>query len=104
MRYRIPNMPTPAEQLAKTKRRRKPRRLGQGKVANRKHWVCKMADLRESLGLSIRDVAEACGFSVAGLWQIEHGTDPMLRSAATLAAFYGKQIHELWPERLPEKD
>jgi hypothetical protein len=44
-------MTSPAEQLAKTKRHRKPRRLGQGKVANRKVWVCKMADLRASLGL-----------------------------------------------------
>lgn len=93
-------MISPAEQLAKTKQHRKPRRLGQGNVTNRKVWVCKIADLRESLGLSIRDVAEACGFSIAGLWQMEHGTDPMLTSAARLAEFYGKRVHELWPERL----
>jgi len=97
-------MTSQAEQLAKTKQHRKPRRLGSNKDQRHVVWVCKIADLRESLGLSIRDVAEACGFSVAGLWQIEHGTDPMLRSAATLAAFYGKTIGELWPERLAEKE
>ena len=97
-------MTSPAEQLAKTKQRRKPRRLGQNSDGHHRVWNCKIADLRESLGLSIRDVAEACGFSTAGLWQIEHGTDPMLTSAARLAEFYGKRVHELWPERLAEKD
>jgi len=93
-----------AEQLAKTKRHRKPRRIGQQKTARRVHWVCRIRDVRESLGLSIRDVAEACGFSVAGLWEIEHGTDPMLTSAMRLAEFYGKNFSELWPARLTGKE
>jgi DNA-binding XRE family transcriptional regulator len=79
--------------------------LGTGGVTSakrkRKVWVCKLLELRESLGLKQRDVARAVGVSQTILSDWELGTNPGLSHAADLAAFYGKRIDEIWVERLP---
>ena len=94
---------SPAEQLAKAKQRKRQRKPGHrcnGKPSRRPRvWICAIREIRESLGLSIRDVAEATGYTISGLWDIEHGTDPLLTTVGDLTEFYGKAVWELWPER-----
>ena len=95
-------MSSPAEQLARVKYEkatRKPRHRRTGKPVRKRVWVCAIREIRESLGLSLRDVAAATGYTVSGLWEIEHGTDPKLTTAMRLAEFYGCDVAELWPER-----
>jgi DNA-binding XRE family transcriptional regulator len=90
-------MTTPAEELAA----RKPRKHApRGVAAARKRirtWRCTLRDRRESLNLSMRDVANAVGLSVTALHQIEHGTDPQLTTARKLASFFGTSERDLWP-------
>ena len=91
-------MATPAERLAAKKPwRRAPRNAA--KYPRRFAWRCGCREVRESLRISLRDVAKAIGLSVTALWQVEHGGDPMLTTAVKLARFYGKTIEELWPRR-----
>ena len=85
-------MPTPAEQLAGTKPRRK---LG----AVRHDVVkCLIRDKRQPLGLTIAEIANAVGMSGAGLHAVEHGRDCQITTAKKLAKFFGCTIEELWPE------
>jgi DNA-binding XRE family transcriptional regulator len=88
---------TPAEKLsAKKPWRREPR----NKVQDRKvTWVCRVREVRESLRLSLEDVALAVKLSKTAYWQIEHGGDPQLTSARRIADFFGKSEKDLWPER-----
>lgn len=88
---------TPAEQLAKSKqRKRSPRNT----VAPRRPiWVCRLREMREALNLSLRDVADAVGMSNPGLWAVEHGGETSLTTATKLAEFFGCTIQDLWPER-----
>lgn len=86
---------TAAEKLARTKRRKRPRR----NESSREPLVrCRVREVRESLNLSLRDVAAAVGISIAGLHAIEHGNGCQMSSALKLAAFYGKSLDELWSE------
>ena len=88
---------TPAEKLAARKPwRRQPRN---GVAVRRTVWRCRLREVRESLRISLRDVAKECGFSVSALWQVEMGGDPMLTTARKLAAFFGKSVEELWPKK-----
>jgi DNA-binding XRE family transcriptional regulator len=81
---------TPAERLAKKRTKSK---LPKGRQPVHD---CKLAELRLELGLSLKAVGEAIGMTQAGLWNIEHGTDPMLTTARKLAKFYGKTIDDIW--------
>jgi DNA-binding XRE family transcriptional regulator len=85
---------TPAEKLASKRRPRKSR--GNVNPVRKRVWNCSLRAVRQSLSLAIHEVAKATGMSVAGLSEIERGTDPMLSSATKLAAFYGKTVDELW--------
>lgn len=90
---------TPAERLSKSKRRQRPKRncppAPQAKV-----WETKLREVRESLDLSLRDVAFSCELSVAAYFRIEHGfADPCLSTARTIAAFFGREVWDLWPKR-----
>lgn len=88
-------MPSAAERLAATKPR--PRVKAADKKAKR-IWSCRVRELREKLGLSVQDVADACGMSSSTLWQIECGANLLLTSAKSLADFFGRPIPDLWPE------
>lgn len=90
---------TPAEHLASTKTRQRPRRNECVKMRHAPVWSCRVREVRERLNLSLADVAKAVGLSVTGLFQVEHGGDPMLSTASKLAAFFGKRVEFLWPER-----
>lgn len=84
---------SPAELLAAKKK--KPR-IRRAKPASRAVWDTCLREHRTRLGLTIEDVAEAVGLSKTGLWQVEHGSDPMLTTAAKLATFYGVAIEVIW--------
>lgn len=91
---------TPAEKLAKAKRRKRPQRNApaESEVAI---WACHVRDVRESLNLSMGDVAKACGLSVSAYFRIEHGyADPCLTSAKRISEFFGRDVWSLWSERL----
>lgn len=89
---------TPAEKLAAAK---PPRKHRAGCVTSKRKvvWQCRVLQERESLRLSLRDVAQAIGLSQTGLWDIEHGTEVMLTTARKLSEFFGRPIEELWPAR-----
>lgn len=88
--------PTPAELLARTRKRKRSPRNRVSKVGPL-YCFCRVA--REELGLSLDAVAEAIGMSKTAIWQIEHGGDPVLTTALKLAAFYGMPIERLWEKR-----
>jgi DNA-binding XRE family transcriptional regulator len=86
---------TPAEKLSAAKPwRKKP--SGASHYDRKCPWKCQCRAIREGLRLSLRDVADKVGLSPTGLHQIEQGTDPLLTTAVRLAAFFGKEISELW--------
>lgn len=66
--------------------------------ATRKYvWVCLLDKKRSELGLTMRDVAEACGVTSACICEIEHGSDPLLTTARKIATFFGTTVEALWP-------
>ena len=91
---------TTAELLAAGKPRRRPKRNGPASPRRAAAWLTTLRDRRESLDLSMRDVAEAVGLSIGGYFAVEHGTDPMLTTAVKIAAFFGATVEELWPALL----
>ena len=88
---------TPAEKMAQQKPPRKRRKSPRPKVPP--SWNCTAREVRESLRLSMLDAATGCKLSVAAVYQIENGSDPMLTTARTIATFYGRTVEELWPTR-----
>jgi DNA-binding XRE family transcriptional regulator len=84
---------TPAEKMAADKAKR-PTATSRKRV-----WVCTVRSVRESLGLSLRDVERGCGVSNATICQVEAGCDVTLRHARALATFFGVSIESLWPKR-----
>lgn len=88
-------MPSPAEELAAKKPwRREPRNVD---YKRKKTWKkCQLRKLRESLRLSLSDVAQAVGYGVTTIHQLEHGTDPMLTTAKKLATFFGVSVDAIW--------
>lgn len=84
---------TPAEKLAKRKQRSRPPR---NSTKDDGPLVCKCRELRESLGLTLADVAAFVGISTAGLHAVEHGNDCQMSTAIKLATFYGRPVGELW--------
>ena len=95
---------TPAEQLAASKPRQRPKRNGPATPSRKAVWAATLRARRESLDLSMRDVAQAVGLSVACYFAVEHGTDPMLTTARRVADFYGATVEELWPALLPTEE
>lgn len=83
-------MTTPAERAAAKK---KPRGVG---PARARRWKCGVRLLRESMGLSLRDVERETGVSNATLSHVERGCDTTLRTALRLAAFFGVPVEVLW--------
>jgi len=87
---------TPAEKLAKEKSwKRSPRNKADfpGKV----QWPDNgLREIRESLRLSLREVAKAVGLSINSYWCIEKGRDLVMTNAVKIAAFYGKPVTEIW--------
>lgn len=87
---------TPAEKLAKTKRRERPKR-NSPPAPQKKVWATALTKRREDLDLSLRDVAKACRLSVASYFRIEHGyADPALSTARRISEFFGCDVWQLW--------
>lgn len=59
---------------------------------------CRMRDIRESMGLSLQDVADGCGLLKANVHKIEKGRDVPLSKARAIAAFLNRSIEEIWPQ------
>lgn len=87
---------SPAEQLAETKQRNRPKRNGPAK-SEAVLWVTELSKFRESLNLSMRDVAQAVGLSSSAYFRIENGyADVSLSNAMALSEFFGVPIDHLW--------
>lgn len=83
---------TPAERIAATKKPHKAKPLPACPVL-----VCTIRSVRQSLRLSLRDVAKATNLAIANIHRVERGGDVQLTTARALAKFYGKTLEELWP-------
>jgi len=94
---------TPAERFAKHKPMLRGKRNGPPTSPRRVFWVCTIRELRESLRISLRDVARACKMGVPTLWMIEMGGDVRMTTARKLADFFGRTVEELWPKRKGRK-
>lgn len=94
--------PTPAERMAAAKvhRPKPPTADRQRKVC----WVCRIAEVRERLGLTTEDVASATGISSTSIWAIEKGVNPRLTNARRIATFFGMTVEEMWPEEVSPAD
>ncbi len=89
---------TPAEKAAKVKKAHACKPIGRQNP--RKYpWICLVRARRQELRLSMRDVAENIGMSVAGIFEIERGSEPTLDTCRRLADFFGEAIESLWPAR-----
>lgn len=83
---------TPAEQLARVRRRRSlPHTREPGPLE------CLVRAKRHSLGLTMLEVADHVGVAESHLCDIERGIDLKMSTAARLAKFFGVAVHELWP-------
>ena len=87
---------TPAEKLAKEKQRTRPKRNYPAK-SEKILWSNRLAEMREKLNLSQRDVAAAAGLSVSAYFRIEKGfADVSLSNAYSIAVLFGKSVYEIW--------
>lgn len=87
---------SPAELMA-TEKLSKPGPGRPVKPVARRMFICRCRGIRESLGLSLRDVAGAFGLSRQRMHQIESGAyGPSAETAQRLSKFYGKTVNELW--------
>ncbi len=88
---------TPAEKLSK-KKPTPSAKWGSRRAARRAvaypHNI--LRKLRESLGLTQRDVSVGSGTNNATIADSESGFEMTLTTALKLAKFYGKSIEELW--------
>ncbi len=92
---------SPAELLAEKKTWQRPPR-NRSNYVRKTTWRVVVRELRESMRLSLDDVAKAVGLSKTCYWQIEQGVDLRVTSARRIATFFGKSIEELWTELLPK--
>lgn len=90
------NNHTPAEKLAK----KLAQKLRPSACSREKAWETTIKTVRQSLGLTMAQVADALDMSYSGYWQIEFGCDTSLSSAARVAEFFGKGIPDLWIRRV----
>lgn len=86
---------TPAERYASAK--------VQGENAHRKPlenrvWVCKLREIRDRVGLTLDDVAEALDLTRSLVHRLEHGHETTLAHARRVAAFFGVTVEEMWPQ------
>jgi DNA-binding XRE family transcriptional regulator len=95
---------TPAEKAMRAKRPRKCKALESSRTKRNYPWVCNLRHVRQQHLLSLKDVAVLTGLSVAAIWEIERGSDPMLTTAQNLAEFFGLTTEELWPRKRKEND
>jgi len=58
-----------------------------------------LRELRESKGVTLRQVAEATGVSNPSLCQTEHGCTPSLETALRIAAFIELPVEKIWALR-----
>ena len=87
---------TPAEKCAENKPRRKVRSTKVVRSCRMYPWNCTLSEERQRLRLALSDVAKAVGMSITGVFQIEKGCEPSLKSAVKIAAFFGKSVDEMW--------
>ena len=69
------------------------------KAAQRRATVvlaCRVREVREKLGLSLDQVADAIGSSKQWLSTVERGSNARLDLAMRLATFFGVAVEELW--------
>jgi len=85
-------MSSPAEQLAATTKRK--RRAGS---AAHGPLICNARSLRQTLDLTLADVAKATGICQACVSVVERGNDVTMSTALKLALFYGVPLSEIWP-------
>ena len=57
---------------------------------------CKVKEMRQKLGLSLRDLEELTGVSNGAISFIERGTNPTLLHAMQLSKALNVPINELW--------
>lgn len=91
---------TPAEKLSVNKG---PARKARA-AANGWSLICRCREIRNDLGLTIRDVAAATGISNPCICDVERGAETTISTARKLAKFYGKTIDWLWPELVEAPD
>ena len=94
---------TPAERLAASKPRQRPKRNGPAAGPRNLVWVTTLHARREALDLSMRDVAAAAGMSVTNYWAVEKGASLNLKAARRIADFFGATVEDLWPALLTPK-
>ena len=58
-----------------------------------------LPDLRASLSLSLRSVADAVGSTAQTIWAVERGAEVHLSLALRLASFYDRRLDQIWEER-----
>lgn len=83
---------SPAEKLAKRKPKSDWKRGAQV-------WWCGLREIRERLGLSLREVSKATGVNLSTLSRVEHGEELTLNNAVALSKFFGVGIEALWRPR-----
>ena len=81
-------MPTPAEKLSKATKRREARRYGP--------LECRLGELIEDHGLSIRKVGKQLKISNAFLCQVKHGGRIGVDHAIRIAQFFGLKVEDIW--------
>lgn len=91
-------MPSPAEILAKRKAAKPP-----PKQYRKVIWRCRLNEMRNKLGLSMREVEAATKITTATITQVERGMDLNLTTARALAAFFGVAVEEMWPVKWGEE-
>lgn len=85
---------TPAEQLAKKKKRNPRARAERGRRPV--VWHTRLREMRTELGLTQRDVGDAVGLSASALLDLEYGADPLLTTALKLAKFFDRRVDQIW--------
>lgn len=95
---------TPAEKLAKELGKTRKPKDNQRKENRPALFKNNLIEKRKALGLSAKEVANACALSYGVVFNAEKNYGaPSLLTAFTLSAFFGCTIEELW-EKLPESD
>jgi DNA-binding XRE family transcriptional regulator len=92
----VTDTPSPAELLAS----QKGPRIKTARPKPSAVWHCCLREHRTRLGLTLGEVASSVGLTKNCIWQIEHGSDPMLSTAVKLAEFYGVAVEVIWKERI----
>jgi len=87
---------SPAEKMAERKAKMRAARPSQSRLVRKRVFACAARGRRRKLGLSIREVADAIGMTVSGLFEVEKGGNCELMTAVKLAQFFKCEITELF--------